>query len=112
MSAPAPVKDLNMTETEILHARLMTRLREAVNAVVDIDAGSDQAIEVASTALTDTLGIVLSKIPAAGTADGAEIIGMAMAARLGRRMSAEIVMRGEMMDLSPARGMHEEAIHG
>ena len=91
-----------MTETEILHARLMTRLREAVGAVVDIDAAGDQAIEVASTALTDTLGMVLAKIPAAATADGAEIIGMAMAARLGRRMSAEIVMRGEMMDLSAA----------
>lgn len=89
--------------TEILHARLLSRLRETVGATVDIDAGSEQAIEIASTALIDALGIVLAKIPAAGTPDGAEVIGMAMMARLGRRMAAEVVMRGPMIDLSTTR---------
>lgn len=93
-----------MTETtEILHARLLSKLRETVGAVVDIDGGGDQAIEVAATALTDTLGIVLAKIPAAGTDSGAEVISRAMMSRLGRRMSAEIVMQGRMIDLTAAR---------
>lgn len=92
-----------MTETQILHARLLTKLRETVGTVVDIDAGGEQAIEVAATALVDMLGIALAKIPAAGSADGAETIGMAMMARLGRRMAAELVMHGPMVGLSATR---------
>lgn len=90
-----------MTETtEILHARLLSKLRETVGAVVDIDGGGDHAIEVAATALTDALGITLARIPAAGSAEGAETIGMAMVARLGKRMAAEVAMRGPLLDLS------------
>lgn len=90
-----------MNETEILRSQLMRRLREAINATVDIDAGAEQSVEVAATALTDVLAEVLVKLPAAAHQDGASVIGMAMANRMVRRMAAEMLISGTI-DFSEA----------
>lgn len=91
-----------MNETEILRSQLMRRLREAVDATVDIDGGAEQPVEVAATALTDMLAEVLVKLPAAGHQDGASVIGMAMANRVVRRMAAELLISGTI-DFSEAK---------
>ncbi|AEG50764.1 hypothetical protein Sphch_3149 [Sphingobium chlorophenolicum L-1] len=89
-----------MTETTILHDRLLSKLRETVASVVDVDGAEEQAIEVAATALTDMLGIVLARLPAAASNEGVAFMAAAMGSRLARRMTAESLMRGEMLDLS------------
>lgn len=91
-----------MNETEILHGQLMRKLRRAVDTTVKLDKGGEQAIEVAATALTDLLAEVLVKLPAAADGDGAGIISMAMSNRLVRRMAAEMLTKGTLIDLSVA----------
>ncbi|KFG90041.1 hypothetical protein BV98_002214 [Sphingobium herbicidovorans NBRC 16415] len=91
-----------MTQTQLNHDRLMTKLRAAVGEVVDIDAGGDQAIEIAATALVDMTGIILARLPAAAEPDGAAVIGLAMSNRLARRMALEAHLRGQMMGLPGA----------
>ena len=88
-----------MTDIQVQHDRLLTKLREAVGAVVDIDGGGEQAIEIASTALVDMTAIVLARLPAAAVTDGAPLIGVAMTSRLVRRMAVESMLRGQMMGL-------------
>lgn len=95
-------KDLTMTETEILHRKLMTDLHRAIDATVNLDDGGEQAIEVAATALTDTLAQVLCRLPAAANGEGAGVIVTAMSNRLTRTMALETYARSEMMDLSAA----------
>jgi hypothetical protein len=96
----------------------MRKLRRAVDTTVKTDAGGEAAIEVAATALTDLLAEVLVKLPAAGDGDGAGIISMAMSNRLVRRMAAEMLTKGTLIDLSAAhayaataRAAQEEAGH-
>ena len=91
-----------MTDIQVQHDRLLTKLREAVGAVVDIDGGSEQAIEVAATALVDMTGVVLARLPAAAEPDGASTIGVAMGNRLVRRMALEAHLRGQMLGLPGA----------
>ncbi|BAI95831.1 hypothetical protein Sj15T_01700 [Sphingobium sp. TA15] len=91
-----------MTDTTILYARLLSRVRKSIAAVVDIDGAEGQAIEVASTALTDALAEVLVKLPAAADGDGVGIISVAMSNRLIRKMAAEMHTRGKLIDLSAA----------
>lgn len=92
-----------MTEPQVLHDRLMTKLHHAVAEVVDIDGGSEEAIEVAATGLTDALATVLVRLPAAATGEGAGIIAEAMGLRMVRKMAAEILLRGSLIDLSAAK---------
>lgn len=88
-----------MTETtQVLHDRLMTRLRASIAEVADLDSGSGQAVEVAATALVDMLAIVLARLPAAQAQDGAVKMGMAMGNRLVRRLSFEVIDRGTLID--------------
>jgi hypothetical protein len=94
-----------MTDIQIQHDRLLTKLREAVGAVVDIDGGGEQAIEVASTALVDMTAIVLARLPVAAVAEGASTIGVAMTSRLVRRMAVEAMLRGQMMGLPSAASL-------
>lgn len=87
-----------MTEpTQILYDRLMSRLRQAIEQTVDLDGAGNQAIEVSATALTDTLAIVLSRLPSGSIVGGVETMGTAMAFRLVQRISAEVVTRGTLI---------------
>lgn len=92
-----------MTETEILHGQLVRKLRRAIDTTVKTDTGGEQAIEVAATALTDVLAEVLVKLPAAADGDGAGIISNAMQLRLVRRMAAEMLTHGSLIDLANAK---------
>lgn len=92
-----------MTETEILRSQLVRRLRDAIDATVDIDAGEEMSIDVAATALTDVLAEVLVKLPAAADAEGGSIISTAMSNRLIRRMAAEMLTQGTLIDLACAK---------
>ncbi|WP_278376986.1 hypothetical protein [Sphingobium yanoikuyae] len=92
-----------MTETEILRSQLVRRLRDAIDATVDIDAGEEMSIDVAATALTDVLAEVLVKLPAAADAEGGSIISTAMSNRLIRRMAAEMLTKGTLIDLTAAK---------
>lgn len=99
-----------MTDVQILHDQLLTKLGRAVGSVVDIDTRSELAIEVAATALTDMLGIVLARLPAAENAEGASVIGIAMGNRLARRMALEVHGRSGMLDLSGAKSLSTEPV--
>lgn len=92
-----------MTQTEILRSQLVRRLRDAIDATVDIDAGEEMLIDVAATALTDVLAEVLVKLPAAADAEGGSIISTAMSNRLIRRMAAEMLTQGTLIDLAGAK---------
>ncbi|GFZ85152.1 hypothetical protein [Sphingobium fuliginis] len=101
-----------MTDTTILHDRLLSKLREAVTAVVDIDGAEEKAIEIAATALTDMLANVLARLPAALDPEGATTISLAMGNRMMRRMMLEAMDRGELFDLrgAPSQGGRNSAI--
>ena len=97
-----------MTNPQVTHDKLITRLRSAIADVVDLDEGSHADVEIVGTALVDMLGSVLARLPMAAFQEGAAEMGIAMGNRLVRKVAVEVLDRGKVINFAgtPAVAAH------
>ncbi|MFC3430701.1 hypothetical protein [Sphingobium fuliginis] len=88
-----------MSDTQILHDRLLSQLREAVASIFNINGAEGQAIGAAADALTDALAEVLAKLPLAATDVGGRILAKTYSRRFTGQLTIQRLNLSEMADL-------------